>query len=205
MSLSYNQDYTNIFHSPGVEPWVTGFLKDRGPRGAVLDVGCGLGFIALLLKLHLGNTEYPVGLDISADKVFKAKRLSLYDDLVVADARKLPFRSSTFGTLISLEVLHRLSDTVLVSLEDAAKEGCSIVLSLPSLPKDTSVERLIHRGYNVYRYLLRGFILTNLSDYVVLLASSSMFFKTIRIVLTALRPMLKVTRLLEKGYLLVLK
>ncbi|MEM0010811.1 class I SAM-dependent methyltransferase [Thermofilum sp.] len=53
------------------------FLKIKGSLGMVLDLGCGLGFTALLLKLYLNNVEYLVGLDINKDKAAKAKRLSL--------------------------------------------------------------------------------------------------------------------------------
>ncbi|MEM2703843.1 MAG: hypothetical protein QXR45_11860, partial [Candidatus Bathyarchaeia archaeon] len=62
MKLTYDRDYTSTFHSPGIEPWITGFLKIKGSLGMVLDLGCGLGFTALLLKLYLNNVEYLVGL-----------------------------------------------------------------------------------------------------------------------------------------------
>ncbi len=41
--FTYDQDYIKVFHSPGVEPWITGLLKVVRPR-SVLDVGCGFGF-----------------------------------------------------------------------------------------------------------------------------------------------------------------
>ena len=67
MKLEYDREYTYTFHSPGIELWITEFLKD-GSWESALDLGCGLGFTALLLKLYLGNVKYLVGLDISVDK-----------------------------------------------------------------------------------------------------------------------------------------
>lgn len=64
----------------------------------VLDLGCGLGFTALLLKLYLNNVEYLVGLDINKDKAAKAKRLSLYDDLTVIRCEK-PSHSETLFSM----------------------------------------------------------------------------------------------------------
>jgi protein-L-isoaspartate O-methyltransferase len=40
---TYDSEYSLTFHSPGIEPWITGLLKNFKPS-SVLDVGCGLGF-----------------------------------------------------------------------------------------------------------------------------------------------------------------
>jgi len=45
----YDLNYTLTFHSPGIEPWVLGLLKQVRPR-SVLDVGCGLGLWGLILR-----------------------------------------------------------------------------------------------------------------------------------------------------------
>ena len=44
-----DEDYPRIFHSPGLEPWVFGILLRTKPN-SMIDVGCGYGFWALLLK-----------------------------------------------------------------------------------------------------------------------------------------------------------
>jgi SAM-dependent methyltransferase len=204
MSLAYDNNYTNILHSPGIEPWITGFLKDRVSERA-LDLGCGLGFTALLLKLYLGNVKYLVGLDISVDKLLKTKKLNLYDDLIVADAKSLPFRDSAFDFLISIEVIHGLPVSVFSFIEHLLKGRSSVVLSIPSLPKGVSIEDLVHRKYCVYRYMLRGFVLVDLKRYKVLLAVNSRFFRVLNAILTILMPLLKVTKTLERGYLLVFR
>lgn len=51
MKLIYDEEYTHTFHSPGIEPWITGFLKGKPSLGRVLDVGYGLGFTRMLLKI----------------------------------------------------------------------------------------------------------------------------------------------------------
>jgi len=89
-----------------------------------LDVGCGLGFSALLLKSYLGNAEYLVGVDISPEKISKARRLNLYDELYVADIQDFN-PESKFDTLIALEVLHGLPASVLACIESLVKKGVS--------------------------------------------------------------------------------
>jgi len=205
MKLTYDKDYTSTFHSPGIEPWITGFLKIKGSLGMVLDLGCGLGFTALLLKLYLNNVEYLVGLDINKDKAAKAKRLSLYDDLIVADARNLPFRNSVFDALISIEVLHGLPINVLDSLDGIIREKGLTILSLPRLPEGAVLNDLVQRGYMVYRYIVRGFMLVDLRDLRFYLASTSIFFRILKVALEVMKPLLRLFRVLERGYLLAFK
>jgi len=204
MKPIYDVQYTYVFHSPGIEPWVLGFLKNKRSLGRVLDVGCGLGFSALMLKLYLGNVKYLVGLDISPEKIRKVERLNLYDELHLADIRNFN-PEDKFDTIIALEVLHGLPADALMHIEGLIKNNGSIVLALPGLPSGIDVERLIKKGYNVYRYLLRGFVLINLKSYDIFLARQSRFFKTIKLFLTILKPLLKITGSLRKGYILAFK
>ncbi len=204
MKLEYDVDYTNTFHSPGIEPWITGFLKGKQFANA-LDIGCGLGFAALLLKLYLNNVGYLIGLDVSHNKVVKARKLNLYDDLIVGDARFPPFKCGSIEMIISTEVIHGFSANILGIIEKPLKEKGYVVLSLPSLPKELRVKNLIEKGYHAYRYLLRGFILIDLNNYEILLASNSKLFRIVRIILKVLRPMLKAMKAVEKGYILAFK
>ncbi|MCX8161516.1 MAG: class I SAM-dependent methyltransferase, partial [Candidatus Bathyarchaeota archaeon] len=170
---------------------------------AVLDLGCGLGFASLIFKLYLNNVEYLIGLDISREKLLKAKQVNLYDELIVADARMPPFRDKVFNLVISIEVIHGLPASILDSIEALSED--SIVLALPTLPEDASIGHLLKKGYRCYRYLLRGFILISLNDCKILLASDSKFFKIVRILLRLLKPILKSISLLERGYILAFK
>lgn len=205
MKLNYDKDYSDTFHSPGIDPWITGFLKGKSPK-SVIDMGSGFGFTALLLRLYLGYDGYLVGLDISKNKMSKAKEFGLHDDLIVGDARKPPFKSEAFGALISLEVLHSFSSEALTFNERIVEGNGFLALALPCLPKNVSAKDLLHRKYDLYRFLLRGFVLVDLKNRKVLLARSSPFFRAVKVILRVLMPVLLLTGLLLKnGYFLVFK
>jgi SAM-dependent methyltransferase len=204
MKPIYDEQYTHVFHSPGIEPWISGFLKNKSSLGRVLDVGCGLGFSALMLKLYLGNVKYLVGIDISSEKIHKVERLNLYNELHVIDIRNFN-PEQQFDTIIALEVLHGLPADALTHIESLVKKSGSIVLALPALPSGIDAKGLVKRGYKVYRYLLRGFVLIDLNSYDIYLAWQSRFLGAIKLFLTILKPLLKVTGILEKGYILAFK
>jgi len=72
----------------------------------VLDVGIGTGRLAAPLQkagLHV------VGVDISRKMVDKAKEKGV-GDLVLADARLIPFRDKVFDVAVSVHLLHLVSD-----------------------------------------------------------------------------------------------
>ena len=88
------------------------------PEGNVLDIGCGS--LAFTAKAYSQYTERPV---VLADQSLKMLRMAksrlikqngkVPDNLVFlhSDALNLPFRESTFTTIISENLLHCLGDT----------------------------------------------------------------------------------------------
>jgi SAM-dependent methyltransferase len=150
--LIYDLEYTLTFHSPGIEPWITGLLKKFKPD-SVLDIGCGLGFWGLILKGYLGISKV-VGVDIDPTKVEFVKRLNLYDELYVSDIRSFNYHES-FDVVIAVESIHGILDeNLLERLEGFVKRGGLIILALPLMSKSLAISNMIKRGYVVYRYFL---------------------------------------------------
>lgn len=73
----------------------------------ILDVGFGLGLPMRCLR-RLGLLSRVIG--VGGCEIFaKVKKLEIYDDLVLASAKCLPFRESSFDSLVCLQVLEHLT------------------------------------------------------------------------------------------------
>jgi len=94
-----------------------------------LDLGCGNGLFSSVLF-----NKIAIGLDISGKEIGKARRLGLYDELLISDACNLPFRQCSFIFIFSNSVLHHIIniDKVLHEISSILKEGGYFIFSVPS-------------------------------------------------------------------------
>jgi len=202
MKPDYDEEYTYVFHSPGLEPWLVGLLKSIKPR-AVLDIGCGLGFWGLVLKGYLG-IAHVIGVDVDPSKVEFARSLGIYDELYVSDIKFFEYPDD-LDAVLAVESLHGILNAELLDrLEGLVRKGGLVILTLPELPKKLRVIDLTRRGYRVYRYLLRGFILVRSNGCEVLTAPGSMW-RLFGLILGILGPLLRLAGFLSRGYLMAYK
>jgi len=89
-------------------------LKYR-PQGTLLDCGCGPGYLALEIALHLPQLRI-TGIDIADDMLkLASSHLSTVKyqpqvSLIKADIQRLPFEDSSFDFAVSTLSLHHWSD-----------------------------------------------------------------------------------------------
>jgi predicted TPR repeat methyltransferase len=106
------------------------------PTGSldILDVGCGTGLCAPLLKPFAVRL---VGVDLSAGMLAEAAKRELYDELIKADLTAyMAARSSAFDVIVACDTLvyqGRLEETVAAAAA-ALKPGGLLVLTLERLP-----------------------------------------------------------------------
>jgi predicted TPR repeat methyltransferase len=202
ISVTYDLNYTLTFHSPGIEPWISGVLRQFKPSD-VLDVGCGLGLWGLILKGYLGCPRV-VGVDVDHAKIEFARRLGIYDELYASDVRAFSY-PKPFDAIMAVEAVHGFLDAELLGrLDGLAKRGGLIVLALPTLPRSIATSELAQRGYVVYRYFLRGFILVRI-DKAEVRTTPSGLWRALGYLIRLFSPMLKLLGVLERGYLLAYK
>jgi ubiquinone/menaquinone biosynthesis C-methylase UbiE len=128
---------------------LTAELKDCK---AVLDVGVGTGRFAEPLQNAGFNV---VGVDISRKMVGKAKEKGV-KNLILADARSVPFRDKTFDVTVAVHILHlvaewqkvlveiyRVSRDAMISLHYASRDP--VREAYHELLKQQGYER-VHRG-----------------------------------------------------------
>ena len=199
--ITADTEYPKVFHSSGLEPWVLGVLLRVKPNSMV-DVGCGYGFWGFIAKRRINSLSYVVGLDLDRDRLIKAK--VAYDDMVLADAKKLPFRASSFDAVLAIEVLHGLEEDELATTLQQIKEICKrvAIISFPKLSPDQRKILTRHR-LKKCRYLLRGFILASNSGEVILMYETK-FIKFLRLLVKVVYPLLKLMKWFKEGYHLVI-
>ena len=82
-------------------------LRDKSPRGAVLEVGCGTGDYASALADT--STQPVYAMDLSLPML---RRAFAHNDVACVQGRaaRLPFAEATFAMIYSVNVIHHLKD-----------------------------------------------------------------------------------------------
>lgn len=93
---------------------------------SILDVGCGGGLVLGLLSKVSWN-HHLVGMDISRKRVKIAKKRRF--EVIIADARHLPFRTSSFDYVFLKDLLHHTQEpiTCLKNIKQVCKKNMVIV------------------------------------------------------------------------------
>lgn len=102
-----------------------------------LDIGCGFGEFAGVFDGSL----IEVGLDICKSDLTIAAKEKKYSKLILADARKLPFKDNKFRTIISISTLEHINDTKKVFKETfrVLRPGGNFIFTIPTSTLNSSL------------------------------------------------------------------
>lgn len=147
-------------------------IKDGFGNKTIVEIGCGFGRWGHLIRSQVdegGNQAYLVGCDIFPKYIRETKKHNPYDELIICDARWLPFKEKSADIAIIFEMIEHIKKEealrVLSSLNDICKE--SIIVSTPlgfmSQPEIRGNKYEIHQsawfendlqeiGFNVHLY-----------------------------------------------------
>jgi SAM-dependent methyltransferase len=81
-----------------------------GPSDRVLDLGCGTGIVARLLRERLGGAASLTGLDVSPAMIAKARALAPDIAWHEGNAMTLPFADHSFDLVLSQQMLQFVPD-----------------------------------------------------------------------------------------------
>lgn len=112
-------------------------FKELLPSGTVLEVGCGIGNEAFLLK-EMGY-DY-LGIDISPAMLEVAKTFCPKGEFVCQDFRTLDFPSEFDGVVAFAALLHLEKDEMTPTLVTLRKQLCRGGIALFTLKKGTGTE-----------------------------------------------------------------
>ena len=109
---------------PGIFDRYARDLVDRarpiGPSDRILDLGCGTGIVARVLRERLGGAARIVGLDASAPMIAMAKSVAPDLDFREGNAMALPFADHSFDLVLSQQMLQFVPDR-LAALREARR------------------------------------------------------------------------------------
>ncbi len=81
-----------------------------GPSDRILDLGCGTGIVARILRDRLGGAARLTGLDINAGMLAKAKSIAPDIEWCEGNASALPFADRSFEVVLAQQVLQFVPD-----------------------------------------------------------------------------------------------
>ena len=147
------------YSHPSISLWraieakeIDAILGSRLVKLPVLDLGCGDGRFS---KVALKGSSIDMGVDIVREPVSKAKLAGCYLNLGVADGSRLPFRTQSFGTVISNSVLEHIPEVsqVLREASRVLRDDGFLVFTVPS----TSFRLFLFPSLFARFRLLKGF------------------------------------------------
>lgn len=159
---------------------VESLLSDRyGAPGTqtspltILDMGCGTG----AMSARLGKWGHVVSADFSSLALQFSRRRHL-NNLVCADAMRLPFASEKFDAVVVMDVLEHLPDdrAALCEFQRVLKPGGRVIATVPAYPHLWSEHDIALMHFRRYlrpevaeRFTTAGFRLEKLSHTMTML------------------------------------
>ncbi len=81
-----------------------------GPSDRILDLGCGTGIVARMLRERLGAAAQITGVDVSAPMIAKAREVAPELDWREGNAMQLPFADRSFDLVLCQQMLQFVPD-----------------------------------------------------------------------------------------------
>lgn len=95
-------------HDPVLDRHVLDIIPDELDNTTILDVASGLGPWGFLVRTRFNGKPIIIAVDIWLPYIERVNTVQIYDEIVRADVRKLPFKEGSFEVVIACEVLEHM-------------------------------------------------------------------------------------------------
>src|SRR6187401_3153873 len=117
-------DFADIFERVLVPAIFDRYARDLierarpfGPSDRILDLGCGTGIVARILRERLGGAAHITGLDVNAAMLAKARSIAPEITWIEGSAVALPFADCSFEVVLAQQVLQFVPDRAAAARE----------------------------------------------------------------------------------------
>jgi len=103
-------------------------------KETTFDLGCGDGSYMKLMQERVGRPTKMIGLDPQAHEVVKAKKLGIYDELIVGYSNAIPLPDASVDMVFSNSVVEHIQDKAgtIKEVSRILKPGGTYLFSAPS-------------------------------------------------------------------------
>jgi ubiquinone/menaquinone biosynthesis C-methylase UbiE len=105
-------------------------LKKNKPK-TILDVGCGTGYITDIIKRSLDANI--ICCDMNSNRISFAKT-QFHLETIIADISHLPFKNSSFDTVLAIEIIEHLPNTESAINEIKRVTKANVIITVPNDP-----------------------------------------------------------------------
>ncbi|MEW6001530.1 MAG: class I SAM-dependent methyltransferase [Nitrospirota bacterium] len=104
------------------------------PDGLILDLGCGDGTFAQMLKELLGFERHVIGVDFDLKRLCAAQRKSVYSQVFRVNIIELPFKEESFDAVFANQVLYYVRPNpgqAIAEIRRILKKGGKLICTVP--------------------------------------------------------------------------
>ena len=107
------KDFKEDWNLSGMHPYeLHRFILSEIPlldNKIVLDLGCGRGIWGYLMRSErMGDNAYLIGIDLYKPYLQFCKKYQVYDNILIADVRFLPFKDKSVDVVLAIEIIEHL-------------------------------------------------------------------------------------------------
>ncbi|MCW3989880.1 MAG: class I SAM-dependent methyltransferase [Candidatus Bathyarchaeota archaeon] len=120
-------------HAPILDNFILKLLQGNLDNLDIIDIASGNGLWGFYIRTRANGLPNIIGLDIWPPYIKRIYRLNIYNSMICADVRRMPFKENSFDIVLACEVLEHIPKSegknVLYELERLARR--MIIVTTP--------------------------------------------------------------------------
>ncbi len=121
-------------------------LKENNPKN-ILDIGCGTGYITDMIKRDMDVNI--ICCDMNSNRITFA-RDQFHLETIIGDISHLPFKNSSFDTVLAIEIIEHLPNLESAIMEIKRVTKKNVIITVPNDPYFALANFLRGKNFNTF-------------------------------------------------------